>query len=77
MTERSEPGSGSLALSNGASRVRVGPVEGLVAFTPMWGAAMLFSLAGDRNMLMLREGLPLFVLTWAAIAVSMTLIVRP
>ena len=77
MTERSEPGSGSLALSNGASQVRVGPVEGLVAFTPMWGAAMLFSLAGDRNMLMLREGLPLFVLTWAAIAVSMTLIVRP
>ncbi len=51
--------------------------EGLIAFTPMWGAAMLFSLAGDRNILMLREGVMLFALTWLAIALAATLIVRP
>jgi hypothetical protein len=38
---------------------------------------MLFSLAGDRNILMLREGALLFALTWACVGVALTTIVRP
>jgi hypothetical protein len=52
-------------------------VDGLVAFAPVWGAAMLFSLAGDRHILMYNNRPVLFALSWGAIAVAFTLIVRP
>jgi len=83
MTQRTDFVFGSIvrrALSGrslSAANPQTAALEGLIAFTPMWGAAMLFSLAGDRNILMLREGVLLFALTWAAVAAAMTLIVRP
>jgi hypothetical protein len=77
MTQRTESVGGSIPTTTIGERASVAATEGLIAFTPMWGAAMLFSLAGDRNILMLREGAPLFVLTWVAVALAATLIVRP
>ena len=77
MTQRPEylPSSHPRSLFGAAARAST--TEGLIAFTPMWGAAMLFSLAGDRNILMLREGSLLFALSWVAVAAACTLIVRP
>lgn len=77
MTQRAESLKSSIGAGGAASPVTRTWTEGLIAFTPMWGAAMLFSLAGDRNILMLREGAVLFTLTWAAVAVAGTVIVRP
>jgi hypothetical protein len=83
MTQRTESVFGSIARrafsgsSQSSANAQATTMEGLIAFTPMWGAAMLFSLAGDRNILMLREGMLLFALTWAAVAVAITVIVRP
>jgi hypothetical protein len=78
MTQRMGSASSSLATTSNASlEARAAATEGLTAFTPMWGAAMLFSLAGDRNLLMFRNGALLFALTWAAVAVALALIVRP
>lgn len=51
--------------------------DGLIAFSPVWAAAAIFSLAGDRGMLVFRDGVLLGLLTWAAIAVSLLLIWRP
>lgn len=78
MTERSQALSGSFAESKGSdATITTATREGLLAFAPVWGAAMLFSIAGDRNILMFRNGPLLFALSWAAIALAITLIVRP
>jgi hypothetical protein len=77
MTQLSAPTAGSLFNRVAFDGARSATTEGLVAFTPMWGAAMLFSLAGDRFMLLHRSGTLLFALSWAAIFVAVTLIVRP
>lgn len=77
MTQRTGSLSSSLSGSLSAAGTRASAAEGLVAFTPMWGAAMLFSLAGDRNILMFREGALLAALTWVAVAAAIVLIVRP
>jgi hypothetical protein len=83
MTQRTDSVSGSIAPVktfggvDSSSNAQTSALEGLIAFTPMWGAAMLFSLAGDRNILMLREGMLLFTLTWASVAIAITVIVRP
>jgi len=52
-------------------------VDGLIAFSPVWAAAAIFSLAGDRNMLLFRDGVLLGSVTWVAIAVASLLIWRP
>lgn len=52
-------------------------VDGLVAFSPVWAAAAIFSLAGDRNMLMFRDGALLGSITWFAVAVALLLVWRP
>lgn len=78
MTQRSQLLPGSLVAER--KRIETGATvsaHGLVAFAPVWGAAMLFSIAGDRNILMLRSGVLLFALSWCAIAAAITLIVRP
>jgi hypothetical protein len=78
MTQRSDTLPGSALDGRNLSQAGATTwVHGLVAFAPVWGAAMLFSLAGDRNILMMRHGVLLFALSWGAIAVAMTLIVRP
>ena len=78
MTQRLETLAGSLPDDRNVPQTAATTwVHGLVAFAPVWGAAMLFSLAGDRNILMARHGPLLFALSWGAIAVAMTLIVRP
>ncbi|MBL8271079.1 hypothetical protein [Steroidobacter sp.] len=51
--------------------------DGLIAFSPVWAAAAIFSLAGDRTMLVFRDGALLGSLTWAAISVALLLIWRP
>lgn len=51
--------------------------DGLIAFSPVWAAAAIFSLAGDRTMLVFRDGALLGLMTWAAIAVAALLIWRP
>lgn len=51
--------------------------DGLIAFSPVWAAAAIFSLAGDRSMLVFRDGAVLGLMTWAAIAVALLLIWRP
>lgn len=51
--------------------------DGLIAFSPVWAAAAIFSLAGDRNILLFREGAVLALLSWTAIAVAALLIWRP
>lgn len=76
MTQRVQSIPGSTGLLSPA-QAQLATREGLIAFAPMWGAAMLFSLAGDRNILMLREGGWLFALTWLAIALAATIILRP
>src|SRR5687768_2618560 len=52
-------------------------VDGLVAFSPVWAAAAIFSLAGDRNMLLFRDGVLLGSITWCAVAVALLLVWRP
>src|SRR5687768_11428093 len=52
-------------------------VDGLIAFSPVWAAAAIFSLAGDRNMLVFRDGLLLGAITWGAVAVALLLVWRP
>jgi hypothetical protein len=52
-------------------------VDGLIAFSPVWAAAAIFSLAGDRNMLMFRDGVLLGSITWCAVAVALLLVWRP
>jgi hypothetical protein len=52
-------------------------VDGLVAFAPVWAAAAIFSLAGDRHMLMFRDGMLLGAMTWSAAATAALLIWRP
>ena len=52
-------------------------VDGLVAFSPVWAAAAIFSLAGDRHMLMFRDGVLLGAFTWCAVAVALLLVWRP
>lgn len=51
--------------------------DGLIAFSPVWAAAAIFSLAGDRNMLVFRDGPLLGAITWGALAVALLLIWRP
>lgn len=51
--------------------------DGLIAFSPVWAAAAIFSLAGDRGMLIFRDGVLLGLMTWAAIAVALLLVWRP
>ncbi|HEY0684814.1 MAG TPA: hypothetical protein VGD45_20930 [Steroidobacter sp.] len=51
--------------------------DGLIAFSPVWAAAAIFSLAGDRGMLVFRDGVLLGLMTWAAIAVALLLVWRP
>jgi hypothetical protein len=52
-------------------------VDGLIAFSPVWAAAAIFSLAGDRNMLVFRDGVLLGAITWCAVAVALLLVWRP
>ena len=51
--------------------------DGLIAFSPVWAAAAIFSLAGDRTMLLFRDGPVLGLISWAAIAIALLLIWRP
>jgi hypothetical protein len=51
--------------------------DGLIAFSPLWATAAIFSLAGDRNMLVFRDGLLLGAMTWSALAIALLLIWRP
>ncbi len=51
--------------------------DGLIAFSPVWAAAAMFSLAGDRNILLFRDGPLLALLSWTAIAVALLLVWRP
>lgn len=51
--------------------------DGLTAFSPVWAAAAIFSLAGDRTMLLFRDGALLGLISWAAISVALLLIWRP
>jgi hypothetical protein len=77
MTERFETASGLMLGTLPRDGARTTTAQGLVAFAPMWGAAMLFSLAGDRFMLLHRSGTLMFALSWAAIFVAVAMIVRP
>jgi hypothetical protein len=52
-------------------------LDGLTAFAPVWAAAALFSIAGDRDALLLRASAPTSLLTWSAIAAALALILRP
>ena len=75
--DRSTPGFWDLlrpAIHRSAERVAA---DGLIAFSPVWAAAAIFSLAGDRNILVFRDGALLGLLSWTAIAVAMLLILRP
>ncbi|WP_217705597.1 hypothetical protein [Peristeroidobacter soli] len=51
--------------------------DGLTAFSPVWAAAAIFSLAGDRTMLLFRDGALLGLISWLAVAVALLLIWRP
>lgn len=51
--------------------------DGLTAFSPVWAAAAIFSLAGDRTMLLFRDGALLGLISWAAISIALLLIWRP
>ena len=51
--------------------------DGLIAFAPVWAAAAIFSLAGDRAMLLFRDGPLLGLISWAAISIALLLIWRP
>jgi hypothetical protein len=78
MTQRSQTLPGSLPTEGKFAEIEATTwVHGVVAFAPVWSAAMLFSLAGDRNVLMFRSGVLLFALSWGAIAVAIALMVRP
>lgn len=41
------------SVSDASERVAA---DGLIAFSPVWAAAAIFSLAGDRGMLVFRDG---------------------
>ncbi|MCJ2188401.1 thiol-disulfide oxidoreductase [Novosphingobium beihaiensis] len=51
--------------------------DGLTAFAPFWGAAALFSIAGDPQGLIGREGLFYFALAWAIVVNSAVTILYP
>lgn len=51
--------------------------DGLTAFAPVWAAAAIFSLAGDRAMLLFRDGALLGLISWVAISIALLLIWRP
>jgi len=51
--------------------------DGLTAFSPVWAAAAIFSLAGDRTMLLFRGGAVLGLISWVAISIALLLIWRP
>jgi hypothetical protein len=52
-------------------------IDGLTAFAPVWAAAALFSIAGDRDAIFVRLGLAHALLAWAAIGCAVSLILRP
>jgi hypothetical protein len=52
-------------------------VDGLTAFAPVWAAAALFSIAGDRNALLFRDSAIAATLAWSAVATAIALILRP
>lgn len=62
------------SMSQASERVTA---DGLIAFSPVWAAAAIFSLAGDRTVLLFRDGALLALMSWAAIAVALLLIWRP
>jgi hypothetical protein len=62
------------SLSQATERVAV---DGLIAFSPVWAAAAIFSLVGDRSMLVFRDGAVLGGMTWLALGIAVTLIWRP
>lgn len=62
------------SMSDTAERVTA---DGLIAFAPVWAAAAIFSLAGDRNILLFRDGPLLGLISWAAISIALLLIWRP
>ena len=51
--------------------------DGLTAFAPIWAIAALFSIAGDRDDLLLRSELVRSVLAWGAVAAAAALVLRP
>ena len=51
--------------------------DGLTAFTPFWGMAALFSIAGDPQGLVGREGLFYFALAWGIVVTSTLAILYP
>lgn len=69
-------GGSGLLRSSSPSAEKV-TADGLVAFSPVWAAAVIFSVAGDRNLLAFRDGAWLGVMSWASLGVAATLICRP
>lgn len=51
--------------------------DGLTAFAPIWAVATLFSIAGDRNDILLRSGTLPSLLAWSTAAAAVVLILRP
>lgn len=51
--------------------------DGLSAFAPLWGMAMLFSLAADPRSLSGQYGPTMFILNWAGALSAILLMVRP
>lgn len=51
--------------------------DGLTAFAPFWGAAALFSIAGDPQGLIGRNGLVYTVFAWAIVACSAAVVLFP
>lgn len=51
--------------------------DGLTTFAPMWGIAMMFSLAADPQSLAGQRGAPLMILSWMGVLCAATLMVRP
>lgn len=62
------------SMSHATDRVAA---HGLIAFSPVWAAAAIFSLAGDRTMLLFRDGPLLGLMSWVAISIALLLIWRP
>lgn len=52
-------------------------IDGLTAFAPVWAAAALFSIAGDRDAIFIRLGPTHALLAWAAIGCAVGLVLRP
>lgn len=57
--------------------VAVPTYDGLTAFAPFWGAAAFFSVIGDPQGLIGREGLIYALLCWASLACSALLVLVP